>query len=178
MALARDAGIETLAYDPTDFLHREGFDQTLIGLAMERRPDLLVCAGFMRVLSAASVQLAQGRMINIHPSLLPRHPGLRTHQRALEAGDAEHGASVHQVIADVDAGPLIAQARVPVRAGDDAELLAARVLRVEHPLLVAVVRAFAEGQLRAGPAGVAWRGNPLHAPLSLDEHTQELHPPA
>ena len=142
---------------------------------MERRPDLLVCAGFMRVLSAASVALAQGRMINIHPSLLPRHPGLHTHARALAAGDAEHGASVHQVIADVDAGQVIAQARVPVQAGEDPAALAARVLQREHPLLVAVVRAFAEGQLTAGPEGVAWRGNPLHAALSLDDSSQELH---
>jgi phosphoribosylglycinamide formyltransferase-1 len=123
----------------------------------------------MRILCAEAVQRAGGRMINIHPSLLPRHPGLRTHERALAEGDAEHGASVHQVIADVDAGQVIAQARVPVHAGEEAAALAARVLAREHPLLVAVVRAFAEGKLSAGPAGVAWRGIPLHAPLSLDD---------
>ena len=169
VALAADAGIETLAYDPRDFVSREGYDQTLIGLAMERKPDLLVCAGFMRVLSADSVQLARGRMINIHPSLLPKYPGLRTHERALEAGDAEHGASVHQVVPEVDAGPVIAQARVPVFPADTAEALASRVLLREHPLLVASVREFAEGRLTAGPSGVAWRGIPLHAPLSLDD---------
>jgi phosphoribosylglycinamide formyltransferase 1 len=122
------------------------------------------------------VQLAGGRMINIHPSLLPKYPGLRTHERALAEGEAEHGCSVHQVVPEVDAGPVIAQARVPVVAGDSAEALAARVLQREHPLLVAVVRAFAEGKLTAAPAGVAWRGNPLHAPLSVDDDTQELHP--
>ena len=175
VALAQQAGIETLALDPREFASREAFDQALLGQAMQCRPDLLVCAGFMRVLSADAVAQARGRMINIHPSLLPRHPGLHTHLRALEAGDAEHGVSVHQVVAAVDAGPLIAQARIAVLPGDDADALAARVLRCEHPLLVAVVRAFAEGQLTAGPDGVAWRGNPLHAALSLDQRTQELH---
>jgi phosphoribosylglycinamide formyltransferase-1 len=169
IALAAGEGIETLAYDPRDFPSRESFDQALLGAAMEREPDLLVCAGFMRVLSAASVQLARGRMINIHPSLLPKYPGLRTHERAIEAGDAEHGASVHQVVSEVDAGPVIAQARVPVLPGDSAEALAARVLVREHPLLVAVVRAFAEGRLTAGPDGVESSGIPLHAPLSLND---------
>ena len=169
VAFAENCGIETLAYDPRDFISREGFDQTLVGLAMERRPSLLVCAGFMRVLSADSVALAKGRMINIHPSLLPKYPGLKTHERALAEGDREHGCSVHQVVPEVDAGPVIAQARVPVLPGDSAEMLASRVLLREHPLLVATVRAFAEGKLSAGPGGVAWRGIPLHAPLSLDD---------
>jgi phosphoribosylglycinamide formyltransferase-1 len=167
---ARDAGVETLALDPRDFAAREDFDRALLAGVMARQPALLVCAGFMRVLSAEAVQLAQGRMINIHPSLLPKFPGLRTHERALADGDAEHGASVHQVVPEVDAGPVIAQARVPVFPGDDAEALASRVLAREHPLLVSVVAAFAEGRLTAGPSGVAWRGIPLHSPLSLDEH--------
>jgi phosphoribosylglycinamide formyltransferase-1 len=172
LKLAADAGIETIARDPRDFATREEFDQALLEAAMAHAPALLVCAGFMRVLSAASVQLARGRMINIHPSLLPKYPGLRTHERALAERDAEHGASVHQVVPEVDAGPVIAQARVPVLPGDDAEALSLRVLGREHPLLVAVVRAFAEGQLTADPTGVAWRGNPLHAPLSLDGQDQ------
>jgi len=177
LALAANEGIETLAYDPRDFTSREGFDQTLMGMAMERKPDLIVCAGFMRVLSAASVELAQGRMINIHPSLLPKYPGLHTHERALAAGDREHGCSVHQVIPEVDAGQVIAQARVPVLPGDDADALARRVLGREHPLLVASVRAFAEGRLTAGPSGVAQRGIPLHIPLSLDDQDRlaEVH---
>jgi len=172
VAMAAKEGIETLAYDPRDFDSREGFDQALLGKTMERKPDLLVCAGFMRVLSAESVQLARGRMINIHPSLLPKYPGLKPHERALEAGDREHGASVHQVVPEVDAGPVIAQARVPIFPSDDAEALSARVLLREHPLLVASVREFAEGRLTAGPSGVAWRGIPLHAPLSLDDQDQ------
>ena len=176
IALAREAGIETLVCDPRDFATREAFDQALMSQVMERGPALVVCAGFMRILSADSVALAGGRMINIHPSLLPKYPGLRTHEGALAAGDAEHGASVHQVIADVDAGQVIAQARVPVQPGDDAATLAARVLVREHPLLVGVVREFAEGQLTAGPSGVAWRGMPLHAPLSLDDQNELQEP--
>ena len=176
VAMARDEGIETLAFDPKHFQTREGFDQALLGAAMEHAPQLLVCAGFMRVLGAASVALARGRMINIHPSLLPKFPGLRTHERALSEGEREHGCSVHQVVPEVDAGPVIAQARVPVLPGDDADALAARVLRREHPLLVGCVRAFAEGRLTAGPPGVAWQGNPLHAPLSLDDQDQLVEP--
>jgi phosphoribosylglycinamide formyltransferase-1 len=176
VALAKDAGIETIAFDPRDFPSREGFDQALVGAAMQRQPELLVCAGFMRILSPGSVELARGRMINIHPSLLPKYPGLKTHERALAAGDAEHGCSVHQVVPEVDAGPVIAQARVPVLPHDDPEALSVRVLRREHPLLVAVVRAFAEGRLTAGAAGVAWRGIPLHAPLSLDDQDELKEP--
>ena len=169
LALAAEAGIDTLAADPREFASREDFDLSLLGRVMAREPELLVCAGFMRVLCADAVQLALGRMINIHPSLLPKFPGLKTHERALAEGEREHGASVHQVVPEVDAGPVIAQARVPVLPGDDAAALAARVLAREHPLLVAVVRAFAEGWLTAGPSGVACRGIPLHAPLSLDD---------
>jgi len=172
LACARDAGRRTLALRPADFDDRAAFDVALFDAVLALEPALIVCAGFMRILSPQAVQRTGGRMINIHPSLLPRHPGLRTHERALAAGEAEHGASVHQVTAEVDAGSVIAQARVPVHAGDDAAALGARVLAREHPLLVAVVRAFAEGQLTADPAGVAWRGIPLHAPLSLDDQDE------
>lgn len=174
LALAREAGREAITRDPKDYPSREAFDIELLGLALARAPRLLVCAGFMRILSAQSVQLAAGHMINIHPSLLPKHPGLHTHERALAAGDGDHGATVHQVVPAVDAGPAIAQARVPVLPGDDAASLGARVLAREHPLLVAVVRAFAEGELTADPAGVAWRGNPLHAALSLHDNDRGL----
>lgn len=172
--LARQVGREVLVLKPADYPSREAFDAALFDAVLARRPALIVCAGFMRILSDAAVARAGGRMINIHPSLLPRHPGLRTHERVLAAGESEHGASVHQVIAAVDAGALIAQARVPVLAGDDAATLAARVLAREHPLLVAVVRAFSEGQLTADPQGVAWLGNPLHAALSLDDTDTRL----
>jgi phosphoribosylglycinamide formyltransferase-1 len=166
-AIARAAGRAVFALGPKDFSSREAFDAALFGALDAAAPDLFVCAGYMRILSAAAVARTRGRMVNIHPSLLPRHPGLRTHERVLEAGEREHGASVHQVTAEVDGGPVIAQARVEVLPGDDAASLAARVLAREHPLLVACVRAIAEGQLTLGPSGVAWRGNRLHAPLSL-----------
>jgi phosphoribosylglycinamide formyltransferase-1 len=104
-------------------------------------------------------------MINLHPSLLPRHPGLHTHRRVLEAGDAEHGASVHVVIPELDAGPLLAQARIVVRPDDSAESLAARVRQREHPLLVATVAAVATGELGLAPP--SWQGQPLAAPLQL-----------
>jgi phosphoribosylglycinamide formyltransferase-1 len=167
--IALGAGRDVIALKPADFATRPEFDLALLEGVLARGPALIVCAGFMRILSDAAVARAGGRMVNIHPSLLPKYPGLRTHERALAAGDGEHGASVHQVIADVDAGQVIAQARVPLHPGDDASTLAARVLAREHPLLVAVVRAFAEGKLRADASGVAWRGIPLHAPLSLDD---------
>lgn len=171
-AITVAAGRELVALRPADYANRPDFDLALLDAVLARAPALIVCAGFMRILCDAAVARAGGRMINIHPSLLPRYPGLRTHERALAAGDAEHGATVHQVVPDVDAGPAIAQARVPVLPGDDAAALAARVLAREHPLLVAVVRAFAEGKLTAGASGVAWRGIPLHAPLSLDDQDE------
>jgi phosphoribosylglycinamide formyltransferase-1 len=176
LEFARRAGRREIALRPADFGSRDDFDAALFDAVLALEPALIVCAGFMRILSPAAVQRTGGRMINIHPALLPRHPGLRTHERALAEGDAEHGATVHQVIADVDAGAAIAQVRVPVLPGDDAQALGVRVLAREHPLLVAAVRAFAEGQLTAGPHGVAWRGIPLHAPLSLDDHDELMEP--
>ena len=173
---AREAGIEAVVLDPADFASRADFDAALFDTVLAGDPHLVVCAGFMRILSDAAVARTRGRMINIHPSLLPLYPGLKTHARALAAGDVEHGTTVHQVVATVDGGPAIAQARVPVLPGDDAAALASRVLSREHPLLVAVVRDFAEGQLTADPAGVAWRGIPLHAPLSLNDQDSLAEP--
>ena len=168
LAAAREAGRHAAALAPADFASRKAFDAALFDQVLALAPDLIVCAGYMRVLSADAVHRARGRMINIHPSLLPLYPGLRTHHRALAAGDVEHGASVHLVVPALDSGPVIAQARVPVLPGDDTEALAARVLVREHVLLVTVVRAIAEGQLTLGPDALAWMGNPLHAPVSLD----------
>ena len=148
LRLAREAGIETLAYDPRDFDSREGFDQTLLGLAMLRRPDLLVCAGFMRVLGADAVQLAGGRMINIHPSLLPAFPGLDPHGQAIRAGVTISGATVHFVIPETDAGPIIMQGAVPVAGDDTAETLAARVLQLEHRIYPQALRLLAQERVR------------------------------
>ncbi|MFM7443017.1 MAG: phosphoribosylglycinamide formyltransferase, partial [Tabrizicola sp.] len=109
------------------------------------RPDILCLAGFMRVLTPTFVQAFEGRMLNIHPSLLPKYPGLHTHQRAIEAGDDQAGCTVHEVTAELDAGPILGQARVPVLPSDTADTLASRVLGMEHRLYPSVLRRFASG---------------------------------
>jgi phosphoribosylglycinamide formyltransferase-1 len=131
------------------------------------RPDLIVCAGYMRIIAAAEIAARADRMINLHPSLLPAVKGLHTHRRALDAGVVEHGASVHVVTADLDDGPVLAQARVPVLADDDEAALAARVRAVEHPLLIETVRLLAEGRLRPEAGRIFLNGTPLAAPLQL-----------
>ena len=169
MELARAAGVPAIAVRPREHPSREAFDEKFFAAVDRVQPDLIVCAGYMRLISAAEASRHQGRMINIHPSLLPRYPGLDTHSRALAAGDAEHGASVHYVIPALDAGPVISQARVPVLAGDDAEALAARVIAREHPLLCATVREIARGRLRMAGEQVEFDGTALLAPLLLDD---------
>ena len=137
------------------YIDRALFDAEMGEAVAASRPDWIVCAGYMRILGEAFVQRFRGRLLNIHPSLLPKYRGLHTHQRALEAGDAEHGASVHFVVPELDAGAVIAQAPVPVLAGDTAESLAQRVLGVEHPLLVQVLQWAAAGRI-SEHAGQAW----------------------
>lgn len=124
---------------------RAAFEAALMEPLREAAPDIICLAGFMRVLTDGFVSQWQGRMLNIHPSLLPKYKGLNTHARALEAGDTEHGCSVHEVTARLDDGPILGQARVPVRAGDTPEVLAARVLEQEHILYPLALRRFAEG---------------------------------
>lgn len=167
---ARQAGIATWAQRPRDFANREVFDHALFAYIDSLQPALIVCAGYMRIISATAVQRHANQMINLHPSLLPRHPGLHTHARALEAGDREHGASVHRVTAELDAGPIIAQARVPVYANDSVETLSNRVRLREHPLLVGVVGLFADQRLRIDCDVVTFDGQPLTSPLQLDRH--------
>lgn len=147
---------------------REAFDAVLGDAVAARAPDWIVCVGYMRILGDAFVQRFAGRLLNIHPSLLPKHKGLHTHQRALDAGDTEHGASVHFVNAELDAGAVIAQARVPVHPGDDADTLAARVLAVEHPLMVQVLRLAAAGRLAERDGQATVDGQALFTPLSLE----------
>lgn len=155
------------ARDAKGYARRSDFDAELADAVAASQPDWIVCAGYMRILGDAVVQRFRGRLLNIHPSLLPKHRGLHTHARALEAGDAEHGASVHFVIPQLDAGAVIAHAPVPILAGDTPESLAARVLGVEHPLLVAVLQMVAAGRIaeRAGEATLD--GQPLFTPLRL-----------
>jgi phosphoribosylglycinamide formyltransferase-1 len=147
LAIAERHGIATQIVDQRAFDSRNEFDAALAAAVDASAPDLVVLAGFMRILGPAFVRRYEDRMLNIHPSLLPAYPGLDTHQRALDDGARVHGCTVHFVTAEVDHGPIVAQARVDVRDGDDPSSLAARVLEVEHRLLPAAVRAFCEGKL-------------------------------
>ncbi len=146
LARAAALGIPVAAVDHRPFgRDRAGFEAALLQPLLAAQPDILCLAGFMRILTADFIARFEGRMLNIHPSLLPKYPGLHTHQRALAAGDTVAGCSVHEVTADLDAGPILGQARVPVQPGDTAETLAARVLVQEHRLYPAVLRRFASG---------------------------------
>ncbi|MCX7946478.1 MAG: phosphoribosylglycinamide formyltransferase [Hydrogenophilus sp.] len=151
LAFARSVGIETAVVDHRTFETREAFEEALHATVERFNPDLVVLAGFMRVLGEEFVRYYEGRMLNIHPSLLPAFPGLNTHARALAAGCRVHGATVHFVTPEVDGGPIVIQGVVPVLPKDTAETLAARVLRVEHRIYPQAVRWFVEGRLR-------WRG--------------------
>ncbi len=164
---AREAGIDTLALDAADYPDRETYDRAMMGLIDRFEPGLVVLAGYMRILSPAFVHHYEGRLLNIHPSLLPEFRGLDTHRRALEAGVDEHGASVHFVTEELDGGPVIARVRVPVKAGDDADSLAARVLEQEHRLYPQVLRWFAEGRLDWHDGQATLDGGPLQRPLDI-----------
>ncbi len=142
-------GIPTAAVDHRPFgKDRAAFEAALLPALEAARPDIIALAGFMRVLTAGFVDRFAGRMLNIHPSLLPKYPGLHTHARALEAGDTEAGCTVHEVTPVLDDGPILGQARVPVLPGDTPDTLAARVLVQEHRLYPAVLRRFAAGDRR------------------------------
>ncbi len=167
LARARDAGIPAVSLSPKSCPSRTAFDAALFAQVDAAGPDLIVCAGYMRLIAAAEVEARPGRMINLHPSLLPAFKGLHTHQQALDAGARAHGASVHVVTADLDGGPVIAQARVPVLPGDTTETLAARVRAQEHPLLIETVRLFSEGRLRFDDGRMHLNGEPLAMPLQL-----------
>ncbi|BBP75365.1 phosphoribosylglycinamide formyltransferase [Pseudomonas gingeri NCPPB 3146 = LMG 5327] len=160
---ARDAGIDTRSLDHKAFEGREAFDAALIELIDAFNPQLVVLAGFMRILSADFVRHYQGRLLNIHPSLLPKYKGLHTHQRALDAGDAEHGCSVHFVTEELDGGPLVVQAVVTVESDDSAQSLAQRVHTQEHRIYPLAVRWFAEGRLSLGDRGALLDGQLLAA---------------
>ncbi len=140
---ARQASIETVVIDHTRFDSREAFDAELSRTIDGYQPQLVVLAGFMRILSDNFVHHYEGRMLNIHPSLLPRYKGTNTHARAIEAGDSEAGCSVHLVTAELDSGEVLLQARVPILEGDTAETLAARVLEQEHVIYPEAIRQFA-----------------------------------
>lgn len=164
---ARDAGIHAEALRARGFASRDDFDAAFFARVDSVAPDLVVCAGYMRIIGAAAARSLAGRMVNIHPSLLPDFRGLHTHRQALDAGVARHGASVHFVTPELDGGPVIAQARVPVLPGDDEDALAARVLAREHPLLVASLRLFADGRVALHEDRVHIDGRALTGPLQL-----------
>lgn len=145
LAKARAVGVPTEALSHKGFYDRESFEEAITACITPYRPDIICLAGFMRVLTSGFTSAWAGRMLNIHPSLLPKYRGLHTHARALDAGDAEHGCTVHEVTAELDDGPILGQARVSVRADDTPETLAARVLEQEHVLYPAVLRRFAAG---------------------------------
>ena len=160
---AKDAGIDTRVLDHKAFEGREAFDAALIEVIDEFKPQLVVLAGFMRILSAEFVRHYQGRLLNIHPSLLPKYKGLHTHQRALEAGDGEHGCSVHFVTEELDGGPLVVQAVIPVESDDSPHSLAQRVHAQEHRIYPLAVRWFAEGRLALDEQGALLDGQLLAA---------------
>lgn len=164
---AREAGIATVARTPGDFATRAAFDDALFDDIAAVRPDFVVCAGYLRLLGAHVVEPWQGRLVNIHPSLLPGFKGLRTHARALAEGAREHGASVHFVTPDLDGGPVIAQVHVRVLDDDVPDSLAARVLAWEHPLLVATLALLCAGRIVLHEQSVHLDDVPLAAPLQL-----------
>ena len=165
---AARAGIPTETVDHTRFPDRAPFEDALAAAVDRHAPGLVALAGFMRILTPAFVARYRGRLLNIHPSLLPRFRGLHTHRRALEAGERVHGATVHFVTEELDGGPRILQAQVPVHPDDTPEVLAARVLAREHRIYPLVVRWFAAGRLRLGAAGAELDGATLTEPLQLD----------
>lgn len=160
---AQAAGIAAQVLDHKQFASREAFDTALIDAIDAHQPQLVVLAGFMRILSSGFVRHYQGRLLNIHPSLLPKYKGLHTHQRALDAGDQEHGCSVHFVSEELDGGPLVVQAVVPVLSDDSADSLAQRVHGEEHRIYPLAVRWFAEGRVRLHEQGASLDGQLLPA---------------
>ena len=165
LAWAATAGIATLALLPRDFPDRAAFDRALADAVERYEPGLVVLAGFMRILGAEFVDRFAGRLVNIHPSLLPKYRGLHTHRRALEAGEREHGASVHFVTRELDGGPVVIQARVPIRNDDDEASLAARVLAEEHRIYPECIGWFAAGRLQLRDGAVLLDGRVLASPL-------------
>jgi phosphoribosylglycinamide formyltransferase-1 len=168
LEIATAAGIATEIIDHSRYADRQSFDQALQDRVDQYQPGLVVLAGFMRLLSEGFVAHYHGRMLNIHPSLLPEFPGLHTHRRAIKTGQREHGASVHFVTDDMDGGPVLLQMRVPVKPDDDPEALAARVLVQEHRLYPLAIQWFAEQRIFLDEYGrIVFDGQPLTHPRDL-----------
>ena len=160
---AAEAGIATCAIDHRSYPSREAFDQALVEQLNRSQVDLVILAGFMRILTPVFIAPFAGRLLNIHPSLLPKYPGLHTHQRALDAGDSEAGVTVHFVTQELDGGPPIIQARVPIIAGDTTATLAARVIEKEHVIYPVAAQWYLQGRLTLTDKGAYLDGNPIPA---------------
>tara|TARA_R110001592_G_scaffold199938_5_gene448627 strand:+ start:36021 stop:36701 length:681 start_codon:yes stop_codon:yes gene_type:complete len=172
---ARQAGIPTLALDNRDYPDREHYDQAVIEHIDQFKPDLVLLAGFMRILTPTFVEHYRGLLLNIHPSLLPKYKGLHTHQRALDAGDDEHGSTVHFVTPELDGGPLILQATVAIAPDDTPASLAARVQQQEHQLYPLVMDWFIQGRLRLIDGQAQLDGHALPSGgLKLQDHNHDL----
>ncbi|MFV0277423.1 MAG: phosphoribosylglycinamide formyltransferase [Parahaliea sp.] len=163
LARARQAGIDTAVVNHRDYPGREAFDEALVARLRAAGAELVILAGFMRILSSVFITAFSGRLLNIHPSLLPKYPGLNTHQRALDAGDTEAGVTVHFVTEELDGGPPILQARVPVQTGDTADSLAARVIVEEHKIYPLAAHWFVQGRLCLTEQGALLDGKPIPA---------------
>jgi phosphoribosylglycinamide formyltransferase-1 len=164
---AADAGISTSVLDHCGFADRADFDRALAVLIAAGDPQLVVLAGFMRIVGSPVLEAFQGRMINLHPSLLPLYRGTDTYQRALDAGDSQHGASIHFVTEELDGGPVIAQVVIPILADDNASSLAGRLSPMEHRLVVATVELFARHRVECSDGAVYLDGTRLDRPLQL-----------
>ncbi len=168
LEIARALGLPTAVLSPRDFPDRASFDRALAALVASYAPRLVVLAGFMRILTTEFIAPFAGRILNIHPSLLPKYRGLHTHRRALEAGDEVHGVTVHFVTEELDGGPLIIQACLDVRPDDTETVLSARVQRQEHTLYPQVIEWFATGRLALDGETVSLDGKKLATPIVID----------
>ena len=165
---AREAGIPTQCVQNADYEDRESFDRAMIDALDRYQVDLAILAGFMRILSSVFIRRFEGRVLNIHPALLPKFPGLNTHQRAIEAGDKWHGSTVHFVTEELDGGPRILQGRVTVRSDDTASLLSARVQAVEHKIYPQAAAMFASGRIEFRDGDTWLDGARLDEPVQLE----------
>jgi len=167
---AEKAGIATHIIEHNHYPDRESFDHAMIDVIDPLQPDLVILAGFMRILSPAFIEHFKHRLLNIHPSLLPKYRGLNTHQQAIDSNDDWHGASVHFVNVELDSGPLVIQTEVPVTKDDTAETLAARVLQQEHKIYPLAIKLYGEGKLRFDNDTLLYEGRPLTSPLRLKDN--------
>jgi len=172
--LAKKKSIATHCVDNNDYADRESYDQALLTTMEPYRAELIIMAGFMRILTPTFIQHYQGKILNIHPSLLPRYRGLDTHQRALDNHELEHGASVHFVTAELDGGPIIIQARIPVLDNDNADSLSKRVLQQEHKIYQLAIKWFTQGRLEMIGSTAYLDGKALRNPHEFKESIEQV----